>query len=460
MSPPPVVPRRIAYLNSQYPKISHTFIEREIAAVRAAGWDVRTFSVRPCPADQLKSQAMRAEFARTPVLLGDKRHVAGAVGRLARRHPSALATAGAVAARAGDDTPKGKTWQAFYLAEAAVLHEWLRAAGIRHVHVHMANVSADVARLACRIGCAIDGPGTWTWSLTVHGYAEFEFVEQWDVRAKIRDARGIAAISDFTRSQLMRLSTPEEWDKMRTVRMCVDPRAYAPPPTPRAHDGPLRLITVGRIVALKGIPILLDAIRLLATRGITTHTRVIGDGEDLGALAERIAREGLADAVDLVGPVGQDDLPAHYAWADAYVLPSFMEGLPVVLMEAMATELPVVATNISGIPELVIDDVNGLLVRPGRADLLANALTRLAADPAERARLGRAGRASVLAEFTPAQTGPAMDDFLRWTLRGPAESGEASAAGASSRSELPVIALHHLDPIPGEALEHVVRGHP
>ena len=453
-------PRRIAYLNSQYPKLSHTFIEREIAAVRSAGWDVHTFSVRPCPADQLRSRSMHAEFERTPVLLRDKGRVAGAVARLARRHPAALAAAAALAASAGDDTPKGKTWQGFYLAEAALLHEWMRAAGLRHVHVHMANVSADVARLVCRIGTAIDGPDTWTWSLTVHGYAEFEFVEQWDLRAKIRDARGIAAISDFTRSQLMRLSTPAQWTKMRTVRMCVDPSAYAPPPRPRAHPGPLRLITVGRIVALKGIPILLDAIRLLASRGIQTHTRVIGDGEDLGALAERLDRERLGDAVELVGPVGQDELPEHYQWADAYVLPSFMEGLPVVLMEAMATELPVVATNISGIPELVVDGVNGLLIRPGRADLLADAIAKLAADPELRHRLGRRGRASVLAEFTPPRAANAMDRFLRATLGVSDAPNTASSLTAPPSSGLSVVPLDHLDTVPREALENVVRRHP
>ncbi len=402
----------IAYLNSQYPAMSHTFIEREIAAVRAAGWDVRTFSVRACPAEQLRSQTMRWEFENTQVILRDKMVVASACARLARAHPAALAAAASMAAGAGYGTLKGKTWQGFYLAEAAVLHEWMRTAGLRHIHAHMANVSADVARLVSRIGSTIDGPGTWTWSLTVHGYAEFEFVEQWDIRAKIRDARGIAAVSDFTRSQLMRLSTPEQWGKMRTIRMCVDPNSYGPPAQGRGHGGPMRLVTVGRLVALKGIPLLIDAIRLLADRGVRTQTRVIGDGEDMDALRDRVASEGLHHSFELLGAVGQDDLPEHYAWADVYVLPSFIEGLPVVLMEAMATELPVVSTNISGIPELVSDDVNGLLVRPGRADLLADALERLATDAELRVDLGRQARRSVLAEFTPHRTGPAMAAFL------------------------------------------------
>ncbi|QQS01228.1 MAG: glycosyltransferase [Austwickia sp.] len=415
-APPPDPGRRVAYLNSQYPAVSHTFIEREIAALRDQGWQVHTFSVRPCPPDELRSAAMRAEHERTRVILSDKAAVAAGIARLAGTHPGALARAAAYASRCGYGTLRGKTWQGFYLAEAVLLHGWMAELGLRHLHVHMANVSADVARLVVAIGSAIDGPGSWSWSLTVHGYAEFQWVDQWDVPAKIREARGIAAISDFTRSQLMRLTTTDQWAKIEVVHMSVDPAAYPPPPSPRGHDGPLRLVTVGRLVALKGIPTLIEAVQLLASRGVATHTRVIGDGEDMAALRETVAAEGIEASFELVGAVGQDDLPAYYHWADVYVLPSFMEGLPTVLMEAMATELPAVATNISGVAELVVDGANGLLVRPGRPDQLADALERLAGDPALRARLGAAGRDAVLAEFTPATTGPAIAHFLAQTV--------------------------------------------
>lgn len=410
---------RIAYLNSQYPAISHTFIEREVAALRANGWEVHTFSVRPCPPEQVTSAAMRADLAGTRTLLADKGVLARATADLARRHPGVLARAGALAARSGDATPKARLWQGFYLGEAVLLHSWMREAGLRHVHVHMANVSADVARLTTAIGELIDGPGTWSWSLTVHGFGEFQYVDQWDISAKIRQARGIAAISDFTRSQLMRLTTPDQWDKIVVVHQSVDPQRYAPPATPRQHDGPLRLVTVGRLVALKGIPTLFEAVAMLRDRGIATQVRIIGDGEDGPALRETLRRRGLEGIVEMVGAVGQDELPAHYHWADAYVMPSYIEGLPVVLMEAMATGLPAVATQISGVPELVVDSRTGLLVRPGRADLLADALERLAADPRERHRMGEAGRRAVLDDFTPATTGPAMDAFLRGVV-GPA----------------------------------------
>ncbi|MBW3084580.1 D-inositol-3-phosphate glycosyltransferase [Austwickia sp. TVS 96-490-7B] len=410
--------RRIAYLNSQYPAISHTFIEREVTALRDQGWQIDTFSVRPCPPQQAISAAMRAELSSTAVLLADKAVLARAVAEMAAHHPDVLSWAAGQAARVGDRTVRAKIWQGFYLAEAVLLHQWMRERGLRHVHAHMANVSADVVRLATMMGERIDGPGSWSWSLTVHGYAEFQYVDQWDIPAKVRQARGVAAISDFTRSQLMRLVGPEQWDKIEVVRMAVDPDRFAPPPAARNHDGPVRLITVGRLVPLKGFPILVEAVSLLQSRGIAVQVRIIGDGEERADLQHRIDQAGLQGLVELVGPVGQDDLPAHYHWADVFVLPSFIEGLPVVLMEAMATELPAVASGITGIPELVVDQVNGLLVRPGRADQLADAIAQLAADQSLRTRMGQAGRRSILAEFTPRTTGPAMTAFLDRVIPG------------------------------------------
>lgn len=425
--PDPTPTRRIAYLNSQYPALSHTFIEREILALRDQGWEVHTFSVRPCPDSQLRSAAMRAEHATTRAILSDKKNVAEATRRLFTRHPRAFLAAARFAANAGYGTLKGHLWQGFYLAEAVVMHEWMRELGLRHLHVHMANVSADVARLVTVIGETVDGPGTWTWSVTVHGYAEFQYVDQWDIPAKIRSACGISAISDFTRSQLMRLTTTDQWDKIEVVHMSVDPDHYPPPEVPRTAEGPLRLVTVGRLVALKGIPIVLEAIRLLQERGIPTVTRVIGEGEDLADLQELARSWDLEECVEFTGAVGQDDLPQHYHWADVYVLPSFLEGLPVVLMEGMSTGLPVVATGICGVPELVFDGRNGLVVRPGRADLLADALEQLARDPQLRDTLGARGRETVLAEFTPASTGPAMSDFL-----GRVMARQAAGAGAGA----------------------------
>lgn len=411
----------VAYLTSQYPALSHTFIEREVRAVRAAGVDVATFSVRPCPPEDLKSAAMLEDAETTPTLRGSSLSTwAEAHARLARRNPRVLAAGLRRALASGPRTPKGRTWQLFYLAEAVLLYERLRERGITHVHAHFANVACDVARLVTHLGRTEDGPDSdWRWSFTMHGPTEFEAVDAFDLPAKVRSADGVSCISDFCRSQLMRFVEPEHWGKLDVVRMSVDAGRYHPTPqtgdaaaAPESPDRPLRLLYVGRLVPEKGSPVLLDALRRLADAGVPTHTRIVGAGHLHDSLAATIAETGLTSQVELVGPVGQDHLPDLYRDSDVFVLPSFSEGLPVVLMEAMATGIPVVTTQIAAVTEMVTDGVHGRVVPPGRADLLADALTDLARDPARRIEMGRAGRETVLAEFVPEVTGPAMARFL------------------------------------------------
>lgn len=404
---------RVAYLVSQYPCLSHTFIEREVLGLRSVGVDVRTHSVRPCPPSELRSVAMREEAATTLTLHGtSKAEIAAAHAALARRSPAGYAAGLAMARRSGQSSLKPKVWQGFYFAEGVVLYERLRAQGIRHLHAHFANVSCDIARIVVAIGRAEDGPDAgWRWSFTMHGPTEFEEVSTHDLPAKVEDADGVSAISDFCRSQLMRMVDPAHWSKIDVVHMTVDAQTYLPPAGGRPGDGPINLLYVGRLVPEKGAPILLEAVSLLRDRGVDVHVRIVGGGQLADSLAADIARRGLESVVDLVGPVGQDDMPGEYHRADVFVLPSFQEGLPVVLMEALATELPVVTTRIAGVAELVVDGEIGRLVPAGRADLLADAVASLA-DPALRVELGRAGRRAVEASFTPVTEAPAMAAFL------------------------------------------------
>jgi colanic acid/amylovoran biosynthesis glycosyltransferase len=197
--------------------------------------------------------------------------------------------------------------------------------------------------------------------------------------------------------------------------MSVDTDRFSPPQLPRTNDGSLRILDVGRLVPEKGAPVLLDAVAQLAGRGVEVELRLVGGGELEAQLGAEIERRGLKDRVVLVGPVGQDEILAQYHWADVFCLPSFQEGLPVVLMEAMATELPVVTTPINGIPELVKDGCNGPLVAPGRADLLADALAELAMDPERRRHLGEQARRDVVAGFALDACAAAQQRFLSHT---------------------------------------------
>jgi colanic acid/amylovoran biosynthesis glycosyltransferase len=400
----------IAYLVSQYPLISHTFVEREIDGLRKLGTDVHTFSVRAPGA--LLSEAMRAEAERTVVLQSSFGEIARSGARQFRAHPGASLRSLVSATTFGEARARSRLWQVFYAAEAMRLFEELNRLGIRHIHAHFANNGADIARATVAHARRVDPDGDWRWTFTMHGPTEFEAVERFDLSGKVAAAAGVACISDFTRSQLMRLSAVSDWDKLEVVHMSVDTDLFSPPSQPRSSEGPLRILDVGRLVPEKGAPVLLDAVTRLAGRGIDVELRLVGGGELESQLKQEIEVRKLADRVTLVGPVGQDEILAQYHWADVFCLPSFQEGLPVVLMEAMSTELPVVTTPINGIPELVRDGCNGHLVAPGRADLLADALAELALDPGRRRHLGEQARRDVVAGFALDACAAAQQRFL------------------------------------------------
>ncbi|MFC5381883.1 glycosyltransferase family 4 protein [Aquipuribacter nitratireducens] len=404
--------RRVAYLTAVYPALSCAFIDREVDALRAEGREVVTFSVRPPSPTDLGTEAARGRAAATPTILGDGvLPVLAAVARLALRRPGVLVRGLRRAVGTGAPRLRSRVWQVFYLLEAVRLLELMRAAEVRHVHVHFANNAADIARAAVALGGDLDGAGSWSWSFSMHGPTELEDPVGFDVAAKVRSADFVACISDFCRSQLMRWTTPQEWDRLYLVRMSVDAERYRPTERPdRDPAAPLRVLFVGRLVPEKGPSVLLDAVRRMPD--VPLEVQVVGAGDLADDLAAVVARHGLGDRVRLVGPLGQDELPARYGWADVLCLPSFAEGLPVVLMEAMATGLPVVTTPIAGVGELVEDGVSGLLCPPGRADLLAACLRRLAEDPALRRRLGARGQQRVRQEFLPGPNAAALDALL------------------------------------------------
>lgn len=407
---------KVAYLVSQYPWPSHVFIEREVAGLRSRGVEVHTFSVRRTPESHLLGTEARREAEQTEVVLaaGD---VLRSGGRLLVQRPGVLASVARSALRSGPNSARARLWQSFYLAEAARLHSQMRDRGVRHLHVHLANNSADIARLVVAIGNGMDGAG-WSWSLTMHGPTEFEEVTRFDLPAKVASASAVACISDFTRSQLMRHLPPEQWSKLSVVRMSVDTDQYRFFDRSERKDVPLRLLYVGRLVPEKGSPLLIEALAQLQARGVYVDARLVGAGELHDSLRKQLVAAGLEDRAQLLGAVGQDQLPALYEWADVFCLPSFQEGLPVVLMEAMATGLPTVTTAIAGIPELVRDGVNGRVVPAGRSDLIADAIERMADDKASRLEMGSSGRVLVEEEFSIPVTATQQADFLASVVTG------------------------------------------
>ncbi|MEZ5081529.1 MAG: glycosyltransferase [Thermoleophilia bacterium] len=397
----------VAYITSRYPALSHSFILREVRALRALGLDVHTFSVRQAPPQDLIAPEDREEAERTQVLVPPPgRVLAAAMQRAWAEHPSRMAQiAGGAVRRGAAIGPRAALWQSFYVAEAVLLWDECRRRGVQHIHAHFANVGADVAELTSRLG----GEG-WSWSFTMHGPTEFFDVPGHRLAEKTRDAGFVACISDFCRSQLMKLVGREHWDKLHVVHCGVHPDVYVPQPRVH-HDDVFRVLCVGRLVPDKGQSLLVDAIAQLRERGIDAELTLVGDGPDRDHLDRHVRELGLGDAVHLVGAVGQDTIRDHYAAADVFCLPSFAEGVPVVLMEAMAMEIPVVTTRIAGIGELVEDEAAGILVRPGRAEYLTDALARLT-DSDLRRRMGTRGREIVVREFDAARSAQGLAEHF------------------------------------------------
>lgn len=239
------------------------------------------------------------------------------------------------------------------------------------------------------------------WSLTVHGLADFGNPIRSRLRSKIADASFVVCVSDFGRAQAMLHNRPEHWSKIHVVRCGIDPQSFTPGAESHADRSgkPLRLLNVARLGPEKGHLVLLDAIKALSEADVDVVCTLVGEGPERARLEECIRRLGIGDRVRLAGAVGQEELIDYYHAADLFVLPSLAEGLPVVLMEAMACGLPVVASRIAGIPELVEDGVSGLLVPAGRADALAAGIGRLAADVGTRRKMARHGRERVIREY-------------------------------------------------------------
>lgn len=378
----------VAYLVNQYPKVSHTFIRREIRALESLGFQVRRFSIRRSP-DRLDDPEDAEEQRLTRVILdASPSRVARAVARVAAERPARFARALELAMRIGWRSERGALINVAYLGEACLLLDWLRASGVRHLHAHFGTNPAAVAMLCHELG----GP---SWSFTVHGPEEFDKPAAIALSEKVHRARFVVAISSFGKSQLMRITSPADHAKIHVVRCGVDASyledAFAPP-----CDRP-RLVCVGRLSEQKGHGVLIDAAAELAGRGLPFELVLVGDGELRPRIEQRIAELGLTDRVRITGWLDGAGVRAELRAARAFVLPSFAEGLPVVIMEALALGRPVVSTFVAGIPELVEPGKSGWLVPAGSVEDLANALaSALDAPLSDLAEMGRYGHDSVM----------------------------------------------------------------
>ena len=382
----------VAYLLSRYPAVSHTFLLHEVLGLRRLGIEIDCASINSpdrAPTDLPPLEA--AETRRT--LYVKATGVVGAAFALLEtlvRRPAVIARGVRTVFSVKRCTLRQRSYWLFYLVEAILVGRWMRQRSLGHLHVHFGGPVASVGMLTA---------AAWKlpYSLTIHGPEELLDVSAYHLREKIGEARFVVCISDFCRSQLLAISPPESWHKFLTVRLGIDPEALLPRHAPpRAIP---ELVCIGRLVAEKGHRILLDALLLLRQQGISLRTTFVGDGPERAALEDFIAEHSLADSVTLLGALPHSAALERVRDADIFALSSFAEGVPVALMEAMAFEVPCVSTTVAGIPELIRSGVDGILVPPANAAALAEALSRLAADPELRSSIGASARERVKAAY-------------------------------------------------------------
>jgi glycosyltransferase involved in cell wall biosynthesis len=382
----------VAYLVSLYPAPSHTFIRREIDALRKQGIPIQTFSVRRPAPDELASELDRNAFADTFYILP------ASPGRLFSTHLTSFASrpvkyvrALLVSLRHRVPGIRSLFWALFHFAEAILLARELERRGIRHLHNHFANAGATVGLIASDF---LDLP----WSLTLHGISETDYPAGLLLGDKISAAQFVACVSYFGEAQAMRLAAPKDWDKFFISRCALD-LPKLPPRVRRSPAARLRLICVGRLSAEKGHLGLLQAFAIARAKGADAELVLVGDGPEKIAIQCKIDELGLGASVQLTGMLPEEQTLAEIASSDVLVMASFMEGLPVVLMEAMALGLTVIAPRVAGIPELVIDGRNGLLFAPSNWQELAETILVALRDPELREQLGRAGNRSIEHSF-------------------------------------------------------------
>lgn len=384
-------PPKIAYLTGQYPEVSLTFILREVDALRALGADVKTISIRRTPPEQHPGPAEKQAAATTFHVLEQAKNPARLLAAQAylftrpRRYLAALR----LAWKTRSPGVKATLYQLVYFLEATILARYLEQEKIDHLHNHFVFGAATVAMLQKELTGI-------PYSFMLHGPADLFEPYRWALSEKAARARFVTVISHFARSQLMFFSDPKHWSKYHIIHCGVTPDRYSDLEVKR-EDDKIRLVFVGRLAPVKGLRVLFKVLEDLRDDIPNLRMTVVGDGPDRARL-EKAAKD-LGGMVHFTGYMSQDEVAQTLAASDICVLPSFAEGVPVILMEAFAAGLPVIATQVAGVGELVVDGESGYLVPPGDENALASRIRDLASNPGLRKSMGETGRNKVMADF-------------------------------------------------------------
>jgi colanic acid/amylovoran biosynthesis glycosyltransferase len=417
--------RPIAYLTSFYARAGDTFIRREVEELRRRGIPVHTFSIRRADEGEgVSEEILREQRSTDYVLEHGALRLALSFCRLAVKSPARMVRAIRLAGQLRWPGLRSFLLHGAYLLEASYLAEQLVARDVALLHDHISMSSASVALLAS----ALSGV---PFSMTVHGPHDFLAAEQWALGRKVAAAVLTVCISDFGRSQCMLVTPPEHWPKVEVLRCGVDASFLEEPPA--ATPASRTLVSVGRLSPEKGQVLLVEAVGRLRAAGVDVELALVGDGPSRPVIEARARELGVADRVQLLGWRSSAEVRRIVAQSRALVLPSFAEGIPIVLMEAMAMRRPVIATYVGGIPELVRPGESGWLVPSGELQALTAAMREaLEASPEQLSRMGERGREQVLQRHHPSLQGERLAALLGRAAGEPtAARGERGARDAA-----------------------------
>jgi glycosyltransferase involved in cell wall biosynthesis len=374
---------KVGYVVKRYPRYSETFIVNEILDHEAAGMEVEIFSLLPPEDGHFQDAISRV---RAPVTYLQ------AKGLKAADFWSTLAEAGEILPYLWDSLEEARSEDVRYAYQAVVLAREARLRGITHLHAHFATSSSTVARLAARFARI-------PYTMTAHAKDIFhESVRPEDLRRKLRDAAATVTVSDYN-VEYLQDSYGSAADGVRRIYNGLELERF-PYEEPRGRVP--EIVAVGRLVEKKGFADLIEACSLLRDRGVEVRCRIVGLGEQEPELRAAVERLDLGNRVELPGPRPQGELIEAVGSAAVFAAPCVVggdgnrDGLPTVLLEAMALGTPCVSTDVTGIPEVLRDGETGLMVPQHDSAALADAIERLLADP--ELRVGLADRARRLVE--------------------------------------------------------------
>lgn len=381
---------RLAYFTNTYPRATDTFIRREVIGLRDRGFEVTTFSVRKTGSDHDVDEEVIKEKQNTSYLLPcSPIKLIKIHGKAIISKPIFYIKTFLLAMKTSRPGVKGHLLQAIYFFESILLSDLVKKFNIEHLHNHLGDNSGTVTLLTAKFSKI-------SYSISIHGPHIFFDGLHWALDTKTKYAKFISCIGHFCTSQMMLYTDQEDWHKFKIVRCGIDPDQFSfELPKGKAK----KLVYVGRLSGEKGVPILFNSLSLLKDKDYDFELTLLGDGEDRKRLELLAAEKGLGKKITFAGFVDQKTIASTLRASDIFVLPSFAEGIPVALMEAMALGVPVIATYVGGVAELVIDGETGKVVYPSDTEGLARAIAFYIDNPDACRKIATQARAKVVNEF-------------------------------------------------------------